>query len=339
MNKDFTLDHREDKSKNLFFQRLLDFSDICEEHEYEPIYYNVMYRYKCNSNLKRNEPIIKVITGRCRIEIQIFMKEACQYIKLPIDNFFNKYKYVICFYFICFALMVISLNEFLTYSVVNSFGFIIISFILLFILSLNEFAFIIPFVLSIFISIGITYLINKKYPNWNYYILFSVSGFTFGQIIVQLIFSYFKLINIFEISIIIIISIIAFILLSFKLGYIFGSFILFSYFISNIFIIWFSKRLPILTIIFSLIDQGFNMSAMEKFIYEKYYIYYSIYFISFILLLVIKMFLSLNKNLKFSKNFLSSVFSTSPNTLSNIQHRNLVNENENENDNNNLNNL
>ena len=81
------------------------------------------------------------------------------------------------------------------------------------------------------------------------------------------------------------------------------------------------------------------MSAMEKFIYKKYYIYYSIYFISFILLLVIKMFLSLNKNLKFSKNFLTSVFSTSPNTLSNIQHRNLVNENENENDNNNLNNL
>ena len=337
MNKDFTLDYREDKSKNLFFQRHLDFSDICADHFYQPVYYNVLFKYKCDSDLKRNEPIIKVITDRCKIEIEIFMKEACKYTKLPIDNFFNEYKYIICFYYFCFALMVISLNEFLTHSVAYSFGFIIISFILLFMLSLNEFAFIIPFILSIFISIAITYLITKKYPNWNHYILFSVSGFTFGQIIVQLIFSYFKLINIFEISIIIIISIIAFIFLSFKLGYIFGSFILFSYFISNIFIIWFSKKLPILTIIFSLIDQGFNIQAMEKFIYKKYYIYYSIYSVSFILLLILRLVLSLNKNFKFSRNFLTSVFSTSPTTINAIQHGNLVNENENENDN--LNNL
>ena len=318
------MDHRKDKSNYYFFQRHLNFLDICEEHEYEPIYYNVLYKYKCNSNLKINEPIINVSTDRCRIEIEIFMKEACNYIKLPIDNFFIEYKYIICIYYTFFALMIITLNEILTYSIVNSLVFIIISFIILFILSLNEFAFIIPFILSIFITIGITYLISKKYPNLNHFILFSVSGFTFGQIIIQLIFSYFKLLNIFEISIIIIILIISFIFLSYKLCYTFCSYLLFSFFISNIYYLYL-KISSYFTIIYSLIDKGFNIESMEKFIYKNYYIYYLIYFISFIFLLILRMLIPLNKPFLFNKNSLISIFSPTPTD----EHRNLVNENDN----------
>ena len=48
INNDYYFDYREDKSKNLFFQRNLEFLDICEKNDYENIYYNVIYKYKCN---------------------------------------------------------------------------------------------------------------------------------------------------------------------------------------------------------------------------------------------------------------------------------------------------
>ena len=312
INNDYYFDYREDKSKNLFFQRNLEFLDICEKNDYENIYYNVIFKYKCNYDLMKNEPTFKISTSRCRIEIEIFMKEACQFIKLPIDDFFIEYKFIICLYYSFFSLMLIIQNEFLYYSVSNSFAFIIISFIIIFIFSFNKFVFIIPFILSIFISISIVNNINKKYPKLNYYILFSVSGFTFGQLIIEIIFSYFKLLNIFEIWIIIIIFIISLNLLAYyyKLCVIIGTFILFSYFISNIYIIWISKRLPILTIIYSLIDDGFNLKIIVKFIYKRYYIYYSIYFFSFIILILIRLLILYNKSQKINTKLFASVFST-----------------------------
>ena len=282
--------------------------------------------------MKKNEPTFSVSTGRCRISIDIFMKEACEYMKLPIDNFFVEYKIIICLFYVFFSLMLISLNEDLTYSVGNMFALNIISFIVIFIFNGSEFIYVIPLVVSIFITVSTVNIINKKIPNLNHFILFAVSGFSLAKIIIELIFSYFKLLNIFEILIIYVIFIFAFILLSFKLGYIIGSFLLFSYFISNIYIIWISKRLPIVTIMFSLIDEGFNMKLMEQFMYKKYYIYFSIYLFTFSMLILIRIFMTLNKNFKFEKKILVSLFSTSP--TDNNEHKNLVNENAKESENN-----
>lgn len=154
INKDFFLDYREDESKNKFFQRTLQFSDICEDTTFEPIYYNVIYKYICNFELKKNEPTFTVITGRCKIEIQIFAKEACEYTKLSYDNFLVKYKFIICIYFAFFIIMLIIPNILLAYATTNTYAMIImISFIMIH-FSIHESIIIIPFIITIFIGIS-----------------------------------------------------------------------------------------------------------------------------------------------------------------------------------------
>ena len=291
INKEFFLDYREDESKNKFFQRTLQFSDICEDNIFEPIYYNVIYKYKCNYDLKKNEPIFKVHTDRCRIEIEIFVKEACEYIKLPYDNFLVKYKFIICVYYAFFVIMLIIPSIVLSYVTANTFAMIIILSLITIFFSLNESLIIIPFIISILIGISSIYFLNEKFPSLNKIILMSVTGYTFGVIIMEYIFIYFKILNVVEIWIIIIIFTIAFnllIFLSLNMIYIICSSFLCSYFISNIYKIWISKKAPIWTIINTLVEEGFNMPLMEKFLYNKYYIYFIIYLIPLLLILILK---------------------------------------------------
>ena len=286
INKDYYFDYREDKFKDLFFQRNLEFMDICEENDNENIYYNVIYKYKCNDNINRNDTIFKISTGRCKIEIEIFTRDACQYIKLPIDNFFIEYKYIICLYYIFFSFMLISLDEILFYSVSNAIFLQSISFIIAIYFSLDENVIVVPFVLSIFISIGSVSFIIDKLQILNRFILCTVSGFCCGIIIIEIIFSYFSLLNIFEILIIFIIFIFLSVLSSIKLHFIIYSSFIFAYINSNIYIIWIAKKLPIFSIIHSLINEGFDIEQMSKFRYQKNYIYFLIYIFSFIVFIL-----------------------------------------------------
>ena len=291
INNDFYFDYREDDSKINFFQRNLDLSDICEKTIFQPVYYNVIYKYKCNYDLKRNQPILNISTGRCKIEIEIYAKEACKYIKLSYDNYYIKYKFIIIAYLALYVIMLIIPKESLTYTVSNSFIINIIIFTILLNFPVNEVIIIIPFILSIFISIITISFLNENFPLLNRIILLSVSGFCHGDIIKEIIFSYFKILNNFEIWIIIILFTIAFnilLVLPKKITYILCVYTLLSYIISNLYIIWISKKLPIWTIVYSLKDQGFNMDIMENFIYHKYYLYFSIYFISFIGMILLR---------------------------------------------------
>ena len=196
-------------------------------------------------------------------------------------------------------------NVILFYTVSNSYTIIIISFLILFNFSFVELNIIlIPFLLSIFIGMSSIFFLNERITILNYILFLSVTGFTFGEKIMEIIFIYFKIIKSFEIWIIILIFTIIFNLLLFfskKIVYIICSSLLCSYFISNIYIISISKKLPIWTIVYSLVEEGFNINLMNKFIYKKYYIYFIIYFISFIAIIGLKLFILLIDNIKFGE--------------------------------------
>ena len=207
--------------------------------------------------------------------------------------------------------MLIIPNILLSYVTTNTYLMIIILSLIIIHFSINESIIIIFFIISIFIGITSIFFLNEKLPLLNYILFVSVAGYTFGEVIMELIFIYFKILNLLEIWIIIIIFIIGFnllLFLSLNITYIICSSFLLSYFISNIYIIWISKKVPIWTIINSLVEEGFNISMMEKFLYQKYYMFFIIYFITLIISLVIKYLLismnniNLNKQLNIEEN-------------------------------------
>ena len=299
IDSDTLLEYREnteDKLRNKFFQKNLKFLDVCETTVFKPIYYNVVYKFICEDELARNNPAFKVNTGRCFIEIEIYTKEACNYTKLPYDSYFVKYKLLVCLYFIIFIIMLVNKEKIMTYAVANIYSMILICYIFLFYFSLWEKTIILPLVGSILIGINLVSYFKEENLALNNIFLYSLCGYIMGNLIMELTFTYLKILNNKEIFGIIFLFIILFNLLNFVaqtqiksyIIYTICSSILFAYFVSNLYIIILEIKIPIITIANSFVMEGFDISMMKDFMSKKYFIFYIIFFVALILNLIVK---------------------------------------------------
>lgn len=283
--------------------------DICEETKIDPLYYRVLYKFKCDYNLKKLEPTFKVSTGRCSIEIEIFSKEACDYEKLPFDSFLVKYKFIVCLFYSIFIIMLANREILLSYTVANIYGMILLCYIILFKFLLYKITIILPLIISILIGLATSYFFKQKFPVFNNTVFFSITGFIFGDIVVEVIFIYFKLMSDLEIWAIIFISVATFNLFNFtnfNNSYIVCTSFLFAFFTSNIYIIGLSKKVPMGTIVNSLVEEGFEFSMMKKFVYDKYYIYFIIFLVILIINILIRILICKEQN-KNSENIIEMI--------------------------------
>ena len=137
---------------------------------------------------------------------------------------------------------------------------------------------------------------QKGHLDLLFYIIFcTVSGFLFGDELVEIITLYSKVLLNYQRWLIISGSSVIFnFLIIFdyifcdNIGFMISSSFSFAYFISNIALIGFEKKIPIDTIINSLIKEGFDISYMEMFRNPGYYIYFIIYLILFLVNIIFK---------------------------------------------------
>ena len=153
----------------------------------------------------------------------------------------------------------------------------------------------------------INYRSENKTLKFIFFIIFStVSGFLFGDELVEIISLYAKVLLNYERWLIIsIFSIIFNILVLFfeNIGFMIGSSFSFAYFITNIALIVEEKKIPIDTITNSLIKEGFDISYMKMFRNPGYYGYFIIYLAIFLLNIIYKsIWLFLAKDKKITKN-------------------------------------
>ena len=195
--------------------------------------------------------------------------------------------------------MLICDNILLSYSVTNSYAILLIAYLFLFQFLLYKYTIIIPLIISILIGIYSSFFLNENFPILNKILFFSISGFIFGEAIVEIIFIFVKILNNIEMWTIIIIFLIIFNLLIFfslNKSYIICTSILFPYFVSNISLIGISKKLPIGTIINSLVEEGFDMEIMKEFVSKKYNVYFLIFFVALLFNLSLRIFIFKAKN-------------------------------------------
>lgn len=195
--------------------------------------------------------------------------------------------------------MLICDNILLSYSVTNSYAILLIAYLFLFQFLLYKYTIIIPLIISILIGIYSSFFLNENFSLLNKILFFSISGFIFGEEIVEIIFIFVKILNNIEMWTIIIIFSIIFnllIFLSLNKSYIICTSILFPYFVSNIYLIGISKKLPIGTIINSLVEEGFDMEIMKEFLSKKYNVYFLIFFVALLFNLLLRIFIFKAKN-------------------------------------------
>ena len=301
ISKKYLLSYREDEFKKQYFQNILDGSDICMYKQS----YNIRYIFSCNNQLKKGNPNIIININICNIIVDIYAKEACNYEKLIFDLYLNEFKIIICiFYSIFFVVLLIPRINTISFIVTNSFSFVVILSLILFsfIETKDYLILILVFqIIILIIIIIITIFLNPKNDKIQvvikyiyYFILCSISGFFFGEEIIEIIYIYYDNLNNWLRWLIICLFTIIFNLFLFidkwkkNSAYVICSSLLQSYFISNIVSIANSKKIPINTIINSLEKEGFEHSFMKEFIYPKYYIYFIIYIIIFIIVLIFK---------------------------------------------------
>jgi hypothetical protein len=257
----------------------------------------------CDSNITGNPTFIfnEDKDDKCKFTIYISTKDACDYTKLPYDSFLIKFKIFICIvYSFCSVILLYPKVNYVAFGITNYFALNIIFSIIIFNFDINFwiiFSFQIIFIiLVIFIMIKINQRSeSSKTIDYIFYFVFClVSGFFFGEELVEIITIYNKVLpNYARWLIIASCSIVFNFLLFFDLkkdniAFMICSSFTFSYFISNIVAIGSEKKLPIDTIINSFIDKGFDILYMEMFRNPKYYIYHIIYMSIFITNIIYK---------------------------------------------------
>ena len=130
---------------------------------------------------------------------------------------------------------------------------------------------------------------NNEISYFYFIIADSVSGFLFGDEIVEIRSFGNVLSNLKRWIILIFFSLFFNILLYFgDVGFEISISFLISYFISNLIPIYKGIKIPVDTIVNSLTKEGFKGEHLEQFIYQKYYRYFYIYIFAFGLILAFK---------------------------------------------------
>ena len=249
--------------------------------------------------MSRKKTKIKIFSTECDLDITIFSKEACNYERLTYDSFLYYQNNFVCFIYLFFSILLIFPNKEIQFFVTNSLLFIILFSSIIFNIQIDKNYFWVLNIIYIAIILFGWYfnffILNKQikgkvvFSDLNFIIAYSVSGFLFGDEIVEM-RSLGKVLTNFKRWIIII-----FFSLFFNSLLYFGEFGLeislsftISYLTSNLLTIAEKIKLPVDTIINSLLEEGFKSEHLEKFTHPKYIKYFYIYLAVFSLTLLLK---------------------------------------------------
>lgn len=303
IGKEFSFDYRQDKNNEKFFQQQLNFDGFCniDNIDDNDDYYNIRYIYKCNNNLKEKSPIIYLEEDKedkCKFIVYISLKELCDYTPLSYDKYINKFKIFICIISAISSIIFLypTKKNYIAFSVSLYIALNIIFFIIIFNFSVNFWIIFAIQIILINLIIILMLSINfrskkKKILDFIFFIAFyTVSGFLFGDILVEIITLYVTILsNIGRWLIILGFSIVFNFFLFFdKYGFIICSSFSCSYFITNIALILTKNKIPVNTIINTFKKDGFDIEYMKHFRNPNIYKYFITYFCLFSLNLICK---------------------------------------------------
>lgn len=303
IEKEFSFDYREDKNNDTFFQQKLSFDGFCniDNNDENDDYYNIRYIYKCKSNLELNSPIFYLEEDKedkCKFTVHISLKELCGYTKLSYDKYLIEFKIIICIIsaISSFIFLYPTKKNYIAFGVSFYLALNIIFFVIIFNFSINFWVIFTIQIILLILTVILMLSINKRSKkkelfDFIFFITFyTVSGFLFGDMLVEIITLYIIILSNVVRWIIILSLAISFNLFLFidTYGFIISSSFSFSYFITNIVLIGTENKLPINTIINSFKKDGFDIEYMKQFRKANYYKYFITYLSLFSFNLVYK---------------------------------------------------